>query len=324
MTWKEEIILISAVDMEDKTFKITTKENTDDLACSIKSLSIINPPIVIRKKSGYTVVSGFRRISASENLGWTHFTARVLDPETGRLECARLAITDNSLQRSLNLIETSRCYKLLSEFFEGKDLLREASLTGLSGNPALAEKIMRLSDLPPVIQNCVISETVSLAMALELGELERETGIAFAEIFDELKPSLNKQREIVSLSCEIAARENIPVANLIEGDNFRNIISDENTDRNQKIRRIRDYLKTRRFPAIVKAENSFERNVKKLGLTAGMKLIPPAGFEGNTFIISLEFKKSEELDEKAKCLERLTDSPVLKEILSKNLPDSES
>jgi hypothetical protein len=247
----------------------------------------------------------------------------VIESDTDKFECAKLAITDNSLQRPLNLIELSRCYKILSGFCKGRDLLAAASLLGLPENPSLAEKIMRLVDLPSVIQNCVISETVSLAMAIELGGIEHGTGIAFAEIFDELKPSLNKQREILSLSFEIAARENLPVADLIKENDFRNIISDENTDRNRKIQRIRHYLKTRRFPAIMKAEDNFRRNLKKLELTVGIKLIPPADFEGNTFIINMEFKTTSEFGELTACLNRLTKNPVLKEIVSKDPPDSE-
>ena len=321
MTWKDEIIHLSSIDIEDHTFRITTEENIETLSCSIRNAGLINPPIVIRKKSGYVVISGFRRIRSAVNLGWTNISARTIESDADRLECAKLAIADNSLQRPLNLIEISRCYKMLSGLCKEKDLPEAASPLGLPDNPALAEKIMRLVDLPPVIQNCVISKTVSLVMAIELGGIEHGTGIAFAEIFDELKPSLNKQREILSLSSEIAARENIPVADLIKGDDFRNIISDENTDRNRKIQRIRHYLKTRRFPAIMKAEDNFRRNLKKLALTGGIKLIPPADFEGNTFTISMEFKTTSEFGEMTACLNRLTKDPILKEIVSKNRYD---
>jgi len=321
MTWKEIIIPISSVDIEDNTFKITTNENTDDLAGSILSVGIINPPFLIRKKSEYLIVSGFRRVVSAKSLGWDQLPARVLEPETGGIECVKLAISENLHQRALNLIETSRCYKLLSKYFEHDALLSEASSIGLSGNPGLIKKIMRLSDLPPFIQSCVISETVSLGMVLELGEFENETGVAFAKIFNLLRPSLNKQREIVSLAREIALRENIPIVKLITDEIFTNIISDENSDRNVKIRKIRDFLKARRFPAITKAERVFENKVKKLGLPAGIKLIPPAGFEGNIFIISVEFKNISEFNEQMKCLDKMINRPVLIDILSKQLSD---
>jgi hypothetical protein len=72
----------------------------------------------------------------------------------------------------------------------------------------------------------------------------------------------------------------------------------------------------------MKAEDNFRRNLKKLALTGGIKLIPPADFEGNTFIISMEFKTTSEFGEQTTCLNRLTNDPVLKEIVSKNPSDS--
>jgi ParB family chromosome partitioning protein len=324
MTWKDEIIHLSSVDIEDHTFRITTEENIENLSCSIRNAGLINQPIVIRKKSGYAVISGFRRIRSAVNLGWTNISARTIESDTDRFECAKLAIADNSFQRPLNLIELSRCYKMLSGFCKERDLPAAASLLGLPDNPALAGKIIRLYDLPEPLQQYILSGAVSMAMALELVKPEyNQSGIQFAEIFDSLKLSLNKQREFLTLSYEIAVREGISVLELINGCDFQNILSDENTDRNRKTHKIRQYLKSRRFPEIVKAEDNFRRNLKKLALAGGIKLIPPADFEGNTFIISMEFKTTSEFDELTACLNRLTKDPVLKEIVSKNRSDSE-
>jgi ParB/RepB/Spo0J family partition protein len=322
MNWKDEIIHLSSVDIEDHSFRITTEENIEGLSCSIKNAGLINPPIVIRKKSGYAVISGFRRIRSAVNLGWTNISARTIESDTDRFECAKLAIADNSLQRPLNLIEITRCYKILSGFCNGKDLPAAASMLGLPDNPALAKKIIRLCDLQEPLQQYILSGAVSMAMALELVKPEyNQSGIQFAEIFDSLKLSLNKQREFLTLSYEIAVREGISVLELISSVDFQNILSDENSDRTRKTHKIRRYLKSRRFPEMMKAEDNFRRNLKKLALTGGIKLIPPADFEGNTFIICMEFKTTSEFGELTACLNKLTNDPVLEEIVSKNRYD---
>jgi len=319
MTWKDEIIHLSSVDIEDHTFRITTEENIEDLSSSIRNAGLINPPIIIRKKSGYTVISGFRRIRSAVNLGWTNISARVMEPDRDRLECAKLAIADNLLQRPLNLIELSRCYKILTGFCNVKDLSATASLLGLTDNPALIEKTLKLCDLPEQLQQYLLSGAISMAMALELVKPEYDqSGIRFAEIFDDLKLSLNKQREFLTLSHEISVREGISIPELINGADFENILSDEKADRNLKTSKRRQYLKARRFPVIVRAEDNFRRNLKTLALAGGIKLIPPADFEGNTFIINMEFKTISEFAELTSCLNRLTNDPVLKEIVSKN------
>lgn len=319
MTWKDEIIHLSSVNIEDRTFRITTEENIEGLSGSIKNAGLINPPIVIRNKSGYAIISGFRRVRSAVNLGWMNISARVMESDTDRIACAKLAIADNSFQRPLNLIELSRCYKILSGFCKERDLPATASLLGLPDNPALAGKIVRLCALPEPLQQYILSGAVSMAMALELVKPDYDqSGIQFAEIFDSLKLSLNKQREFLTLSHEIAAREGISVTELINSSDFRNILSDENSDRNLKTHKIRRYLKTKRFPAITKAEDNFRRNVKKLALPPKIKFIPPADFEGNTFIINMEFNTPAEFDKLTAYLNMLADDPVLKEIVSKN------
>lgn len=318
MIWKEEIIRLSSIDIEDQTFRITTEENTEALSGSIRNAGLINQPIVIRKKSWYVVVSGFRRIRSVQKLGWFDLTARVLDANTAPLECAKIAVTDNLMQRPLNLIETSRAYKLLSVFLDNRqDLLKTASILGLPDNQLLVEKTIKLCEMPLVIQNAVISNTLSLVIALDLGKLEYDAGIAIAELFDKLKPGLNKQREILTLFCEIASREGVPIVELLNGDELQSILSDNETDRNRIINILRQYLKRRRYPLITKVENVFERNVKKLALERGMKIIPPVNFEGNTFILSLEFKKIRDLEMQKEFLDKLIKNQTLEQIISK-------
>ncbi len=319
MTWKEEIIRLSSIDIEDRTFRITTDENIEGLSCSIRNTGLINPPIVISRKSGYAVISGFRRIRSVQKLGWSDLTARVLDLNTASLECAKIAVTDNLMQHPLNLIETSRAYKLLSGFFDNEqDLLKTASILGLPDNQLLAGKIIKLCDMPLAIQDSIISNTVSLVIAIELGKLEYDAGIAIAALFDKLKPGLNKQREILTLFYEIASRESVSIIKLLDEDELQSILSSNEPDRNHVINKLRQYLKRRRYPFITKAEGVFKKSVKKLSLEKGMKIIPPADFEGNTFVLSLEFKKIKDLEMQKESLDKLIKDPTLEQIISKS------
>jgi ParB family chromosome partitioning protein len=316
---RDEIIGISSIDLADNTFKITTGETIEDLARSITNTGLINSPVVIKKDSGFLIISGFRRIRAAASLGWTEIPSGIAAPDTDRFLCARLAITDNSLQRPLNLIEMSRCYKLLSFFCEKKDLPAEAVKLGLPENPSFIEKVIRLCGFPFELQQYIISGSLSLAMALELVKPEYDgCEIMFARIFNDLKLSLNKQRELLALSYEIAVREGIKVSDVVGNPEFQNIISDKNTDRNLKANNIRKYIKSKRYPSIVKAQDDFKKNLKELALPTGIKLIPPADFEGNTFSVNMEFKSMREFKEHAECLGRLKKNPVLEKIVSKN------
>jgi ParB family chromosome partitioning protein len=137
----------------------------------------MSPPVLISSNTEkYTIICGFQRIEAYRLMGRTEITARILPPETPPQACAKFAITDNALQRPLNLIETSRAVCLLSQFFKEPSLLATAaSDLGLPVNPSLLRKIGKLCFLPQTIQDGILSDTISLAMALELGELESAT-----------------------------------------------------------------------------------------------------------------------------------------------------
>ncbi|MBU1053780.1 MAG: ParB N-terminal domain-containing protein [Proteobacteria bacterium] len=320
MIWKEELVFLSSILLEDDTFRITTEENIDTLARSINNNGLINPPILLINNSGYSIISGFRRIKAIQSLGKSDLVARVLCKNDSSLEYVKIAISDNSFQRQLNLIEISKCYKMVSSYFEEKALPEAAFSLGLPDNPVLIKKIIKLCDLPVIIQKYILSDTLSLAMALELTKPEyNQTGTDIAIIFDKLKLSLNKQREFLTLCYEIAVNENITIADLLKEDNLSNILNDKNIDRNQKTRLIRNHLKKRRFPTLIQFETEFENNLKKLNLIEGIKLIPPPNFEGSSFHINMEFKKITDLNEQTKYLNKLIENPVLRKILSKEI-----
>jgi ParB family transcriptional regulator, chromosome partitioning protein len=321
MNFREDFVYrssmdLASIDLEDHTFHITTDTCIENLILSIKSVGLLNPPILIKKTSGFQIISGFRRISACLGLGMTEIPARVVDAAMKKLECVKFAITENSLQRTLNLIEQSRSLYMLSDFYKENDQLAEAaSNLGLPNSPFITKKIIRICKLPQDIQDGVLSNTISLSMALELEMLEKDEGSAFAILFDTLKLSLNKQKEILTHVKEIAIIENISIINLLTESQLRKISGDKDLDRIQKINKIRLYLKQRRFPEITKSEKDLEIKIKKLKLGSNIKLIPPKNFEASTYSLNLQFASMEQLRKNKTSLEKIFQNPILKDIL---------
>jgi hypothetical protein len=239
-----------------------------------------------------------------------------LSSDTKRLECAKLAIADNLHQRPLNLIETSRSIHLIFESLDDNhNLLEIVTSLGLAENPSMIRKIEKLYYLSRPIQNCVLSNTISLSIALELGMLKTEEGIAFVDLFEKISASLNKQREIITLIREIALRENISILEVLQNNDLCSILNHTEDDRTRKTQKIRTYLKARRFPAITNAEKIFKTHLKDLKLGSGIKLIPPQYFESTIYTIMLHFKNSAELKARASTLDSIIKNPVLDKIM---------
>ncbi len=320
MDFKKKQVPLSLIDLEDQTFRITTETGIDDIVDSIKNVGLINSPILIKKKSKYTIICGFRRIEACRILGLLNIEAKIPGSNANKLDCVKFAITDNSFQRPLNLIEQSVSLFMLSGFFKDMtSLADEASLLGLPHNPALIKKIINIYHLPLPIQNCVLSNIISLSMAVELGTFEKDAGIAFVKIFNDLKLGLNKQRELITLISEISLRENIPVMKVIQESDFQEILQNDELDRTKKTEKSRFYLKKRRYPSITRAEQKFEELVKGLKLGNGMKLIPPKNFEGNTFSIKLHFNNLKDLQDHADTLKKIIRNPAFKKQVSSDI-----
>jgi len=317
MDFKNSQVPLSLIDLKDQTFRITTETGIDDILYSIKNVGLINSPILIKKKSKYTIICGFRRITVYQTLGLLNIKAKIPDTNANELDCIKCAITDNSFQRPLNLIEQSRALFMLSGFFKDITSLADAaSSLGLPRNPSLIKKIINVYHLPSFIQNCVLSNSISLTIAVELGKFEKDAGITFAKIFNDLKLGLNKQRELITLINEISLRENIPVMKVIQENDFQKILQNDEIDRTKKTEKLRFYLKKRRYPSITRAEQKFEELVKKLKLGNNMKLIPPKNFEGNTFIIKLYFNNLKDLQAHSETLEEILQNPTFKKQIS--------
>jgi ParB family chromosome partitioning protein len=313
-----QTVLLADVDSTDTTFRITTRTELGTLVLSIQKLGLMNPPVLKYNPPGYVIVCGFRRIAACRNLGWTKVPASVLKENFGSFELAQLAIADNGLQRSLNLLETSRAMKLLAEVCKDQKQLKEASRDlGLPSNPSVAAKVEKICRLPLKIQDGILADTINMSMALELDRLDPEVAEGLVRLFGQLKVGLNKQRELLLLLKEIAKRENIFIPQLIAEKTLQDILKNAELDRAVKRQKIRSYLRRRRFPSISRAEEKYEKFVKQLKLGNNIKLIPPKDFEGMTYMMTFRFDNREELNNMKEKFEKIILHPSFDKILDR-------
>ena len=135
------LISLADIDLKNEHFRITTRRDTDDLNASIHRFGLQTAPLVAPAEAGFIIVSGFRRVSACAGLGWDSIPVRVPRPYAGTYECALQAVAENSLQRPLNPIETSRALHLLEQHApDGRIPPEEASALGLPSHPDVTSR----------------------------------------------------------------------------------------------------------------------------------------------------------------------------------------
>jgi ParB family transcriptional regulator, chromosome partitioning protein len=316
MQYNLQTVSLPEINVDEETYRITTAINTDGLVAAIVKVGLINPPILVKRDFALVVVSGFRRIAAVRRIGLRQISARILDSASSHLNCAQLAIADNAFQRHLNPIEISRALSLLSPCFEiESELLQTAGALGLPESAPLIKKLTPLCNLPMEVQEGVINDTIPLQVARMFYSLDEKAVVWFALIFKSLKISLNKQREIITLSQEIAYREDRSICSIFEDKPLRDILDNPDIDRSRKASAFRSYLKYRRFPALTRAKDAFEEMIKALKLENTAKLIPPADFEGTNYSFNLTFKNIAELERHQKTIDRITQCPEMKHLI---------
>ena len=152
-------------------------------------------------------------------------------------------------------------------------------------------------------------------MANDLARHPPEIAVDLARLFEQLKLSLNKQKEIITLMGEIALREDVSIRQVLSCKTLQQILTDEDLDRSQKGRQIRHYLRQRRFPRIVKAEQHYHAQLKKLKLNPDIQLIPPKDFEGTCYRLNLNFTNLDHLKMLQSALDKLAGHPSFTRIV---------
>ena len=152
--------------------------------------------------------------------------------------------------------------------------------------------------------------------------MEQSEIFAFSQIIEELHLTLNHQKEIIRLVKEISRLNNVPILDVINDCNVADVISNTEYDRNQKIKKVRQYLKKMRYPEIVRFETNYLTCLHRIKLPDSIHLNPPAEFEGNNFSMNLHFQNMSQYKAVIDVLTELQDHPDFAKILEKEFEDN--
>jgi hypothetical protein len=312
-------IAVGAIDLDDRRYQVSAETDTADLERSIARVGLLNPPHLIKKGHGWRIVSGFRRLRACAALGWDAVQARCLPPDTAPAACALVAIAANALERPLNLTEQVRASRLLLDHHaDAPDLKAAARGAGLPPNLKLLRQLSALADAPPALFEAMTAGSVQLPMALELNGRPVAEAEALAGLFQTLRPSLNRQRELIGFLDDIARRDDLPVTRVLAEAVDTADAANPELERPIRYARLRSFLRQRRYPHLVDAERRRETALRELRLDDEMELIPPLNFEGRRFQLRLFFADRADLVARTQSCQRLLDAPPLRDLLTRS------
>lgn len=141
----------------------------EDLINSIKEHGILQPLIVSRAGSGYTLIAGERRLRSAKILGLKTVPAIVRD--TSRQEKLEIALVENLQRKNLNAIEEAMAFKKLVDEF---NLNQEQVAKRVGKSREAVSNTLRLLSLPVEIQKSILEEKISEGHAKAILSLPSE------------------------------------------------------------------------------------------------------------------------------------------------------
>lgn len=149
--------------------RIFNEEKLQELAASIKEFGVVQPLVVRRKKQGYELVAGERRLRAAQLAGLTVVPVIVKDYDDAKM--MEIALIENIQRHDLNPIEEAQgLRRLMSEF----KLTQEQAAEKVGRSRVAVTNILRLLNLPDAIQEHIIKGTLNMGQAKQLLGLPRE------------------------------------------------------------------------------------------------------------------------------------------------------
>ena len=319
-------IELNSINFSDDEFLISYPLKYDNVKESIEKIGLINPPILYvgdaymrpLRLNKFKIVSGFKRVFALRDLNRKKISCFIISNNYTAIELLQLLIFDNSLIRQFNPIEKSIIINKLSKYVSRDTIINKYfKHLGLEPSKKLYALYESLISLEDDIKLAIANNELSERSGANLLGFSKKDRLALFDFLVQLKPSVSKQNEIIELVFEISKRENISVKNIIRSGEIDTIFSNKKLSVIQKLERVREYLKKRRYPQLTKLEEEFESLKKSIGISQDMKFYPPAFFEGNNYEMHLSFSKISQLKKQITILNKMIDSEELKNVIER-------
>lgn len=318
MIFDKIVVDPSEVDLQDHHFQITTPTDLGRLCAQIDAVGLLQLPCLVVHGDRYRIVSGFRRIDALLKMDYASIPAYLIKSAPHGLALVKVAIIDNTGQRSLNAIEQANAYALIKQHTNSQTLSQKMlTEVGLPDNAGYLKQLETLFGAVDMIKQALIDGVLALPTACQLASMPATESRLITELFRVLGVGLSKQRELLSLCHEICAREDISLQALLGGADIDRILKDVDGDRGRKIRRIRETLKERRYPTILTAYRKYNALAASLKLPGHMSLTPPPNLEGAAFSLTIRFESLAQFKQSTALLAELANSATIHKIINK-------
>jgi ParB family chromosome partitioning protein len=318
MTERESYsIQLDEVDWNDASCLITYGPLPEKLILSIQTVGLIQRPVLQRKSNGlFRIICGSRRLAVCQQLGLDPLSCEILPTSTSPVTSLRMSIYDNIAQRGLNPVEKSLVLTKMAQHVDQAQLIQEfMPLLNLEPSTVIFSRYKKLLLMEESILDAIAGGTLHERIGFVLSPLEQGDRFAFFNFFQELPFSVSVQEELVETVVEIGRRDNLTPREVLDSAEANDLRRAHKRSARQRVQKIRKQLLATRAPRLTAREERFDREVGKLKLPAGVRVVPPPYFEGPRWSLECTFERGDELATRLRQLAELADQPEFKQIM---------
>ena len=280
-------INISDIDISNPKFIVPYKQISPELVNSIKDIGIINPPIVIKNDKEYLILTGFKRISISEELGLNTVFCRVVSKnEISFDQCIKIIYEDNK-DRYTDIEICELCRKHIDN---GNDVKQFLKLIVYHTTEKNIQRFTYLSNIDSRIRNYYLDEKLNPEQCFFLSQIDTEDALLLLnKVIVPFRFNTNETREFLSELKDIYIRDDKPISQIVESV----INTQEDITKNS----IRLKIKKLRSPRLVEVEKEYNEIVKSLELPKGVLISYSPYFESNYIEVKTRIDSENKLNE---------------------------
>lgn len=289
----------------------------DPLKDSIEEIGVIHPVILMKSAESYKIICGHRRIKICKLLGLSEIPARVSDSELDPQTRLALNLTENRSHRSYSDIEKGRIiHKLVSAGVSEEIIIRKyMPILGLERSKKLYQEFFRIQDLETGLQNLLHELNVPFRIFSPLLHWSSHCRNAALTLFSKVRPGINKWRELLELTDEIARIKNILPGDIFRWGEIQSILAQHDLQAHEKYDQIVQTLTPWRYPVLNALRKKIAHEVDQLSLGPRTKIRIQESFESEEIKIEIKARDQKSLAQEVEQLENATRSDAMGELL---------
>ncbi len=317
---EQKTVPLDTVQAHDKRYIITSGQTGTLLKKSIQEAGMLNPPYLIydHGAGGYIIVSGYRRITAAQELGWTDIPARIISAPDDYQALLTYALQENLSHRRLNSVEKARAASKLLTILPAKKVM-DTWLPLLECPPG--EKTLSLLQAVAgsswEIQQAILDGAITDKTAAALSEMNQDSSSCLLTLFSKANLSASKQREVIESCRDLSRRHDTSISRLLTSPDIAKILDNPEANRSQKGDAVLSLLRKKRYPVLRAQEERFHTLKRSLYLPKNASLSPPPHFEGNTYRLELTFRSADEFEKTVTSLQHVVGRNGLRDFIDK-------